>query len=405
MKKSIMILTAALGASIAQAESPVETFNKKNLGTLSGRLQSLTMHRDYDNGTDNYSTTLGIQLNYHSPVWAGLSFGATYNGAGVLDAMDAADVTNPGDGLLANGRINVLTEAYVQYNLEELGLTNSTLTVGRQSNNGEVFRSNNFRHKDRAIEAVRFETGVISDTKLVVGHAWRLSNLWSTDTHPVLASWNYQDFNQTFNTTEQVDGVTWVEAVNTSIDGLEVALFDAHAYDALNLVGLRTKLSLCEKTALLGYYRNETDTGSADDHCANAYGLSLQQKVGKATLEGGYFGVGGDNLKFHEANTGINHSLGSSLMVYAGQYNGGADTAYLKAVGKIKNTTLYGLYNYTIHDTNNRHAQEFNLVVKQQLTPSFSVAFKGGVGHIDGRTATVGDTTATDSRLFLTYNF
>ena len=116
-------------------------------------------------------------------------------------------------------------------------------------------------------------------------------------------------------------------------------------------------------------------------------------------------------MAFQELTTGINHALGSSLMIYSQQFNGGTDTLYLKAVTKLEKTqtVLYGLYNFTRHDTgksNQRHGQELNIVVKQPV-PKFdnlAVAFKGGIGYRDGINGTP-DTVGTDARVFVTYTF
>jgi hypothetical protein len=409
MKKTTLILVAAMATSLVSAESAIKQFNDLGYGTLSGRIQSLSMYRDYDNGNNAHSTALGLQLDYTSPELAGWTLGAAYNGAGVLDSMDYDTSPNPGEALLVNGRINVLNEGYLHYKLTDLGLTNTTATLGRRINNGEVFRADDFRQKKRSLEAFTAETREFHQTRLLVGHAWRESNMWSTDSHASISSWKFQDFGEVFNTAYDTDGVTWAEAVNHCVDGLEVALFDAYAHDVANLIGARAKYNITDTTAILGYYRNESDTGRATARHSDVYGLSAEQKIGDVTLEGGYFGVRGSTLRFQELTTGINHALGSSLMIYSGQFNGGADTLYFKAVTKLEQTktVLYGLYNYTRHDegkTNQRQAQELNIVVKQPITDHLTVAFKGGIGTRDGVNGG-DDTTATDARLFLTYTF
>jgi hypothetical protein len=358
------------------------------------------MYRDFDDGNNNHSTTLAIKLDYLSPEKEGWSIGASYIGAGVLDSMDD-DESDPGGRLLGNGRVNIINEAYLNYNMAALGLTNSAATVGRIVNNGEVFRADDFRQKPRAIEAIQFETRDLHSTRLQVGHAWEMSN-W-IDADPLWKFENFDDYG--------TDGITWGELVNNCIDGLEIAVFDAYAQDIANLIGTRARYSLSDETALLGYYRWERDVGDNSGHDANVFGLSLEQKVGGLKLEGGYFGVHGDDLIFQETTIGINHALGASMMIYARQFNGGADTFYAKAVTKIEQTrtTLYALYNYTRLDkdkNNLRQAQELNLVIKQPVPKidNLTVSFKGGIGTRDGVNG-VSDTTATDARLFVTYAF
>ncbi len=410
MKKFALILTASVSASLAFAGSIIDQFNEMDKGTLSGRLQTLSMYRDYDDGSNNHSTTLGLQLNYLSPTKEGWTVGATYSGAGVLDAMDDNE-GNLGDRLLANGRVNVLNEGYLNYNLEGLGYSNTTVTVGRRTNNGEVFRADDFRQKTRSLESIVFETADIHKTRLLVGHAWRESNQWSTDSHASISSWRFQDFGEVFNADYNTDGITWGEMVNNCVDDLEIALFDAYAYDIANLVGVRAKWNITDDTALLGYYRNESDIGKAASRHSDVYGLSVAQKLGDVKTEAGYLGVRGNNLRFDEVNTGFNHALGSSLMIYSGQFSGSTDTFYAKAITKLEKTKtiLYGLYHYTLHDeakSDLRQAQELNVVVKQPC-PKFdnlTVCFKGGIGTRDGVNNT-SDTTATDARLVVTYTF
>jgi hypothetical protein len=405
MKKTTLILATAAAASLSFGEGAVKQFNELGYGTVSGRLQTLSMYRDYDNGDNNHSTTLGLKLDYLSPEKAGWTAGASYIGAGVLDSM--YNEPDPGSRRVNNGMVNVLNEAYLNYNMAALGLTNTTATIGRRVNNGEVFRADEFRQKPRAIEAFMVESRELHKTKIVAGHTIRMSNwIQSGD----LAEFN--DFDDVFAlsgdpVTGNAEGITWAEVVNNCVEDLEVAVFDAVAYDVANLLGARAKFSLSDDTAILGYFRNETDTGSATSHDATAVGLSIQQKVCSVTLEGGYFGVQGDTLRFQELTTGINHALGASMMIYSEQFNGGSDTLYLKAVTTLEKTKtlLYGLGNITWQDDTPFNGAELNIVVKQPITDDFSLCFKGGLGYRDGKNAATGDTTATDGRLFVTYTF
>lgn len=394
--KKIALLFLAVAASAFAGECPlkkhcpVQKFNELGYGTLSGRVQSLTMYRDYaDNGLGNgANSSLALELKYLSPEFAGFDFGLTYD-------VSAEFWKKNNSGLLLNGDINLLNEAWLRYRVT----TNTSVTVGRKVNNGEVFRDNNFRHKPRGIEAVQLDYTGIKDLKLSMGHAFRMSNWLQTGDR-----WDYNNFGDVFGAGGDTDGITWGEMVYTGLDNLEIALFDALAYDVAYLIGTRTQWDLTDETALVGTYRHEADVGDAEDGDANAFGLSVQQKIGgKTVLETGYFGVRGDDLHFQEATTGINHPLGASMMLYAGQFNGGADVAYLKATTKIGDTKLYALYNHTWHSKTPFDGQELNVVVTQPICENLSIAFKGGLGHreLDGG----GSTTATDARLFITLKF
>jgi hypothetical protein len=121
-------------------------------------------------------------------------------------------------------------------------------------------------------------------------------------------------------------------------------------------------------------------------------------------MEPGFFSVHGDNLLFQETTTGINHPLGSSMMIYPKMFNGGADTYYLKATTKIGKTALYALYNYTTHEVSKFDGQELNVVIKQPIGDRLSVSLKVGAGYLNYNDGTE-NTFATDTRLFVTYNF
>ena len=411
MKKTTLMLATALAASFAAAEGGINEFNDLGYGTLSGKLQSLSMYRDYDNGNNNYSSTLSIQLDYLSPTTNGWTAGFSYIGVGVVDAMDLDNPPaglGPGEALLGNGRVNLLNEAFLDYNLEDFALTNTTVWAGRKVNNAEVFRANAVRSKARSIQALAIESKDLPQTRVTVGHADRMSNwIQSGD------QWNFRDFGDVFGVGYDTDGVTWGEAVNTSYENIELAAFDAIAWDVCNLLGFRGRFGLSEDITLLGYYRNETDIGQAADRDSNVLGISIETKVNALTLEGGYFGVYGDDLRFQETTTGINHTLGDSMMIFARHYEGGANTLYAKAVTKLEKTatTLYGLYNYTRHDTGKagkslRSGHELNFIAKQPI-PKFdnlTVALKLGFGYRDGYNGAP-DIFGTDTRLFVTYGF
>jgi hypothetical protein len=394
MKITALILTATLLTLWASAESIMKPFNEKGYGTISGRIQSLSMYRDFETGGkgNGANSNLGFILGYTSPEFAGFDAGMAYNYAFSLG-------NNNHWNILANDDINVLNEGWLRYNFGSLGYTNTTLLAGRKIMNGEVFRADDFRQKSRAIETVQIETSDLPDSKLTVGHAIRMSNWIQAGDRA-----DFNDFSDVFGTEDDTDGVTWGEVVNQSVDGLEIALFDAYAYDVANLIGTRIKWDVAEKSAIIGYYRHENDVGDADTQNSDAYGLSFQQKIGGMTLEPGFFSVHGSNLRFQELTTGINHPLGASMEICSCQFDGGADTAYLKATAKIHKTKLYLLYNYTWHDQLDFDGQELNVVIKQPITENLTAAFKGGIGYRDWDNGD-SNTTDTDARLFLTYTF
>ena len=394
MKKTVLFLAMALTVSLASAQGVMSSFNEKGYGIVSGRIQYLGMYRNYENVKNGNASTLGGIMGYITPAWAGLDAGLAYNYAGTL--YDGGN-----SSLVANDNIDVLNEAWVRFTPSTAGAAGTTFTVGRKISNGEVFRADDYRQKSRSIQAVQIETRAIPDTALTVGHANKLSNWIDSGTR-----WEFNDLGNVFGAGYHTDGITWGEGVYTGIEKMEVALFNAYAWDVSNLLGTRVKYNAFDTTSFIFYYRHENDVGKAASQNTNAYGISLEQKVSGVTVEPGYFGVSGDNLRFQETTTGINHPLGVSMMIYPSMFAGGADTAYLKVSTKINRTALYALYNYTWQDkpAYNYDGQELDLVVRQSLMDSLSVALKFGVAKRDARNGG-NDTTATDTRLFLTYAF
>lgn len=394
MKALVLAIALTLAAPPALAGSPLQSFNERGYGTVSGRVQYLGMYRDYDAGNNGHASTLGFILGYVTPMLGAFDAGVTYNYAGMFDSGGNAD-------LVTNDGIRVFNEAWGRVNFGGAGLAGTSLVVGRKISNGEVFRADDFRQKSRAIQAVQLETRDIANLALTAGHANKLSN-WID----VGDRWEFNDLGKVFGVGYKTDGITWAEGVYTGIDRLELALFDAYAWDVSNLTGARVKYRLSDTQALTGHYRHEESVGDAADRSSNAYSLGIEQKLGAATLEPGWFGVRGDDLRFQETTTGINHPLGLSLMIYPSMFAGDTDTFYLKGTTKLGNTSLYALYSYTWHDAAAYpyDGQELDVVVKQTLTKAFSVSVKVGVATREAQSG--GDvTTATDARLFVTYAF
>lgn len=403
--KKIIFIFASVALSCAASDSLLKPVNDLGGGIWALRAQTLSMYRDYEGLGNGYSTTLGWKLDYSTPEWEGLTAGFSYIHVDVLHTGGGRYSSN-GEALLSNGNVSELNELWLKYNFGAIGLSNTFVKAGRQVINGEVFRADEFRQKPRSFEAAIIETREIPDTVLTVGHAERLSNVWDNGLDSQFR--DIEDVLLPAKGKYETDGITWVEAVYTGITNLEVAVYDAYAHDIANIAGGRVKYRLCEKTAINGYYRHENDAGRGVSHRSNMYGASVEQKLGGVTVEPGFLSISGDTLLFSELGTGINHPLGSSMMIYGSLFNGGADTYYLKATTKIDKTVLYTLYTYTTHDRpiskTSYNGHELNVVAKQLLTDRFTVALKVGVGVRDGHGGTA-DTTATDARLFVTYSF
>lgn len=377
MKKTAIILTTALAASFASAESIMKPFNETGYGTISGRVQSLTMTCDLDK-LHGGNSTLGAIINYTSPEVSGFDAGVGY-----VYAREIYDNNNT--AILGNPDITVFNEAFGRYNFGTMDLSNTVVTVGRKINNAEVFRADDIRQKSRSIMAIQAESTDIKNWRIAGGHAFEKCD-WNRDEFVDLGS----------------DGITWAEACFTGIEKLELAFFDAREWDRVNMWGGRGKYDINEKTAILGYVRKENAVGSGTSS-GDALGVSIVQKVGQFTLEGGFLGIYGDGLAFDQRSIGFNHALGYSLLMRSGQWQAGASTFYLKATTKLEKTKtkLYTLINYTSNDKvgNTGNGYEVDIIISQPITENFTVAIKGGIGEAESTD------TATDARLFLTYAF
>ncbi|MGE4489863.1 MAG: OprD family outer membrane porin [Kiritimatiellales bacterium] len=403
MKNGLVLCLAAVSSAVL-GESVLTPVNELGYGTVSMRLQTLSMYRDYENATPGnaYSTTAGLLFGYTSPELSGFSVGGTWIYA---EPLDASDDSRNGKTLLSNGRVNLLNEAWVQYRFGAVGLTNTFVKAGRQVINGELFRADEIRQKPRSLEAVQLTVKDLPGLSVTVGHAWRLSNVLDNED-----SWRFNDFEEVLTPGKGYDsrGITWGEMTYTGVTHLQAALYEAYVHDIANVFGGRARYAVTDRTALLAYFQHANSVQSAesvDPFDSDMFSAAIEQKIGRVTLESGWFGVHGDSMLFHEMTTGLNHPMGNSLMVYAGHFNGGADSAYLKATTKVGKTFLYMLYNYTWqNDSTMNEGQEINFVVKQPLFDNFSATFKYGAGYRDGSNG-ADDTVATDARLFLTYNF
>jgi hypothetical protein len=369
-----------MAASLTYAESVIQPINEKGYGTFSGKVQSLSMYRDgvSGSGVNGAKSTLGATISYDSPEVSGFDVGLEYD-----YYQEIYD--NNTSAVLGNPELAILNEAYLRYNFGLVGLTNTTVSIGRKTNNAEVFRADEIRNKSRSIMAIEAGSKDIKNWSLAGGHALEQS------------SWNSDDFEDLYDY-----GITWAEAVYTGMDQLELALFDAVVWDSVNMFGGRGRYELNGETAILGYFRREKSIGDGNSE-GDALGLSIEHKLGGITLEGGYFGVYGDGLLLDQRSIGFNHVLGTAMLISGGHWDGGANTYYVTAKTLLEQTktSLYALASYT---DNGRTASlgngyEINTVIKQPLMENLTVAVKGAIGEAENTTK------ATDCRLFLTYTF
>ena len=385
---------SALIVSTAFAGSLADPLNDSIPGEISGRVQFLGMHRDFEHGLSGSNATLGTLLGYDSPQFGTFDFGVAYNHA--FELFDGGDTA-----ILLNDDIHVLNEAWFRVRPDGGVFDDLALTAGRKIIHGEVFREDDYRQKARSVEGLEITSTAFENLTLSAGHALRMSNWIDLGDR-----WDFNNFGDVFGTGSDTDGLTWLEGCYTGWDKWNVTVFNACAWDISNLTGLRLQHDFCDEAAAIGYYRHEEDIGRAASRHTDAWGMSYRQKLGAVTIEPGLFSVHGDGLLFQEATTGINHPLGVSMLICTKHFDGGARTAFISASGKLGRTSLYLLYNYTWRTATGDtfDAEELNLVVKHPVTENLAVALKAAVGQELGHPGTA-DRTLSDARLFVTLAF
>lgn len=346
------------------------------------------MHRDYAdvNAGTGSNTAVGLQLSYDSPQLGWLSAGLTGDLVGEIHRNGDAQIN-------LNDDVQLLTEAWLRASLSEQW----HLTAGRQAVNGEVLREDVFRHKSRAVEGLLLEFKDDQGLSFAAGHALRMSN-WLQFREMS----EFNPFDQVFKSDADSPGMTWAETSYAGLKDWQFTAFGCQVHEIAELYGVRTRWQMTTETAWSAFYRHEEANNRTTD-VADAFGFAWQQKLGPVDMELGSFSVRGHKLLFDALTTGINHPLGSLMLICESPYDKDADTGYLRLNCPLGSTLLYALYAYTAHDTLPFNGHELNLVVNQQLTKEWSVAVKFGYGL---RQPEAGNSKHfTDSRLVVNYQF
>ncbi|MDF3128533.1 hypothetical protein P0Y35_04935 [Kiritimatiellaeota bacterium B1221] len=350
--------------------------------SVSGRVRSVSMTRDYEAKGLGSNSSLGLLLHATGEISDGIEVGGTYIYA---EEVYAAHQSN----LLSNNDFHLLNEAWMIFRPAE----GMAVEAGRFISNGEVFRKDDSRQKPRAIEGVQ-----VMSPSFTLGHAFEMSNyLQSAD------RWKFNDFEKVFGVDAESDGVTWLEYRWSALENLQIDLYDAFAWDITNLVGSHVQWSFSESASLSLYVRAENGVEENRDHASETYGLSLHQKVGSFQLEPGLLSVQGDKMLFQETTTGFHHALASSMIIYTCPFDGGATSFYLKATRKWRQTGIYILGIYTEQSELPFNGGELNLILRQPLSDQWELVCKSGVGYRDNEEGP--GTRATDLRFFVTYEF
>ena len=301
------------------------------------------------------NTAVGLQLCFDGPELGPLSGGL------VFDAVE--EIHRNGQSTInLNDDVHILTEAWIDADITE----NWKLRLGRQASHGEVFREDVYRHKSRSLEALVLGYDDGEGLSVSAGHAIRLSN-WLQFRN--FAEFN--DFGAVFgDPLLETDGLTWLEGTHSGWEDWEVAMFGACA---------RFRWQWGNEAGLSGFYRHEKGDWNSLGN-SEAFGLAVDGQIGSVDLELGTFSVRGRPLLFQTPTTGLNHPLGALMLICESPFDGGADTAYLKAMCRLESTKFYGLYAFTRHRDLPFEGHEINLVISHDLNEQWNISLKLGYG-------------------------
>lgn len=412
----------ANAAEEAIKKTPIDRLNELGYGTVSGKLQLLTMGRggnlrSPDIDEDAYSSSLAFSLNYKTPTYQGVSLGAQFIHAWDLGEGGTIDIEEGPAWFLSNSGFTLLNDAHIDYNFTHLGLAKTLLRVGRIPLNLDFAPSYAIRQKEQAYEAVTLSSQDIPGVDLSLGHIERYSS-WSsrTRTDSNVITYEFIDVADTENVPYSTSGMQFASIAYNGLPHTSLTVYDFFGQDLYNTAGFKAAYTIGSgdsfQTVLKAGYSNQRDVGRFNSDGggeveSDVYDLSVQFKVGDFSLEPGFFGVAGDEAKNnYHVPFRTSFTVDPLMMWYPRVFGGGSDSFYLKSTYKWRNTSFYMLYVLTKTAEFIDHGsldQEIDLVIGQKLWTHWSVTFKGAYGVRDAGTGS--DWHQSDLRLFIAYNF
>lgn len=415
LSTSLSSLALLAGASLALGGLPCpslptdyfDCLESKGVGKISGKAQTLLMHRDFDGGFDGTSGTLALTLNYLSPDLNGFSLGAQYiNSTRLFETGDA----NAGYRL-HNDDFNVLNEAYLAYNFGALGCDWATVKVGRQIVNYDFAPTYNIRQKDQAFEAVILKLEPAKGLRIDVGHLERFSS-WSSRDASVDATWQ-ADFIDISDAARVPYGTNGMQFISATYDGLEpwsFTVYDFYGEDLYNTFGAKAsyKWDLGPdrgSLTLRGHWANQQDVGRMDTTPigpidSNIIELGVDWACHGLTLSAGTVIVDGDR---YQTPFRTSFTIDTELLWYTDQFLGETTSGYLKGVYKTGDWLFYAMGVIDEHDDSDTTCWEIDTVVKYSINDCMYTSIKAGYGARDYTQQS--DSDALDLRWFLGWTF
>ena len=409
-----LLASAAVGAADSvlsnQPTALFDCLDESGYGRFSGKVQSLLMHRDYDNGADGTSGTVALTLNYLSPDLNGFSLGGQFVGSTRL--FESGGWDNPAYKL-HNDEFYVLNEGYLAYDFGRIGWEGTQLKVGRQIVNYDFAPTYNIRQKDQAFEAAILKLEPVDGLRIDLGHLERFSS-WSSRRSGSSSDWqaDFVDVEDRAGNSRASSGFQFVSAVYDGCKPWSFALYDFYGSDLYNTFGAKAsyKWDLGADAGALTFrthYANQQDVGGWDDMRADidsdVWELAVDWSRDGLTLSAGAVLVNGDDF---QTPFRTSFTIDTELLWYTQQFLGETDSGFLKAVYKTDKWLFYAMYVLADHDDGGSSStnQEIDGVIKYSFNDHLYTTVKAGWGerdYSDGRD----DRDAIDLRWFLGWTF
>lgn len=376
-------------------------------GKISGKVQSLLMHRDIDDKGDGSSGTVAVTLNYLSPDFHGFTAGGQFIHSTRL--FDSGSVSNAGYWL-SNDDFNVLNEAWIAYDFGSMGWEKARLKVGRQIVNYDFAPTYNTRQKAQSFEAAILKFEPIEGLKVDVGHLERFSS-WASRDGGSGSSWraNFIDVASAAGVSYDTDGFQFISAVYDTPGPWSFAAYDFYGHDLYNVFGAKAayqhELGAAGTITLRGHWANQQDVGRMDTDglgniSSNIVELGVDWARNGLTLSTGAVIVNGDRF---QTPFRTSFTIDTELLWYTDQFVGETDSGYLKGVYKTGPWLFYAMFVIDQHE-DDTICREIDAVVKYNFTDDVYTTVKAGYG--DRKYSEKDDhPEAIDLRWFVGWNF
>jgi len=306
---SIGLSLALLSVSVNAADNLAESFKNAK---ISGEVRAFYIDRTYDGKIINNRNSLAIggSLGIETQPVHGLSFGTkfyTTNSINIHDGKRSVVGSSMYDPSLYGDEFasySMLGEAYLKYCFCDTGLTNSTITIGRQKLNTPLAGADDARMLPNLFEAAVLANTDIVDTTLIAAHVTKeavgtFGNVYGKPSQLSLQGGYGLGYklgttghftkmgNIALGDGVDTDGVSAVAAIYSGIKGVKLQLWDYVAHDILNAIyaqadfGWNCLLNDNVKMKASVQYINEADIGDklAGEVDSNFWGAKVGTSI------------------------------------------------------------------------------------------------------------------------------